>query len=110
MAEIIYAGEAPHAIAGLLQVNFRVPANAPLGDAVPIILTVGDSRSPDGVTMAVRSPVQRVLVADPELATRNWLRKVLAGAGYEVCTARNGREAMAQAKLQIGRASCRERV
>ena len=47
LAAIVYAGEAPHAVAGLLQVNFRVPANAPLGDAVPVHLIVGDFRSPD---------------------------------------------------------------
>jgi uncharacterized protein (TIGR03437 family) len=62
-AGIIYAGEAPHMAKGSLQVNFRVPANAPLGDAVPVVLTVGSSRSRDGVTMAVRrssqAPVMR---------------------------------------------------
>lgn len=61
-AGIIFAGEAPHAVAGLLQVNFRVPANAPLGDAVPLVLTVGTSHSQAGVTMAIRSAVHRVLV------------------------------------------------
>jgi CheY-like chemotaxis protein len=96
-AEILYAGAAPHAVSGLLQVNFRVPANAPTGDAVPLVLTVGDGRSPDGVTMAVRSAVQRVLVVDDAPAARNWFSKVLAGAGYEVSLARNGREATTQA-------------
>jgi uncharacterized protein (TIGR03437 family) len=80
-AEIIFAAEAPHTVTGLLQVNFRIPANAPIGDAVPIVLTVGDHRSPDGVTMAIRSAVQRVLVIDNE-----WLARVLAQAGYEVLT------------------------
>jgi uncharacterized protein (TIGR03437 family) len=97
-AEIVYAGEAPHAIAGLLQVNFRVPANAPVGHAIPIALTLGDRSSPDGVTMAIRSSVQRILVVAPGLETRNWFHRVLARARYEVCTARNGREALAQAK------------
>jgi len=78
-------------------VNFRVPASAPLGDAVPVVLTVGSSRSPDSVTMAVRSAVQQILVIEPEPATRNWLRKVLAGAGYEVFTATNDLQALAQA-------------
>jgi uncharacterized protein (TIGR03437 family) len=97
-AEILYAGAAPHAVAGLLQVNFRVPANAPVGDAVPLVLTVGDARSPSGVTMAVRSAAQRVLVTSGDAAVRNWLKGVLAGAGYEVSTARNGREAAARAE------------
>src|ERR1039457_2450619 len=81
-AEIQYAGAAPHAVAGLLQVNFRVPADAPTGDAIPLVLMVGGARSPEGVKMAVRSAVDRVL----------------AGAGYEVVMARNGREAVARAE------------
>ena len=97
-AEIQYAGAAPHAVAGLLQVNFRVPADAPTGDAVPLVLTVGEGRSPDGVTMAVRSAVQRVLVAEPDAAVRGWLTRVLAGAGYDVVVARNGREAVVRAE------------
>jgi CheY-like chemotaxis protein len=96
-AEIIYAGAAPHTVSGLLQVNFRVPANATLGDAVPIVLTVGDSHSPDGVTMAVRSAVQRVLVIDPDSSVRNWFRKVLTQAGYDVLAAQSGPEALAEA-------------
>jgi len=83
----------PHAVEGLLQVNFRVPAKAPLGDAVPVTLTVGNSRSPDGVTMAVRSATQRILVIDDALTNRNWLSRVLSRAGYEVFTARSNREA-----------------
>jgi uncharacterized protein (TIGR03437 family) len=95
-AEIVFAGDAPNAVAGLLQVNFRVPAKAPLGDAVPLVLTVGGTRSPEGVTMAVRSDVQRVVVIDDDAAARNRFNKVLAGAGYDVITARNGGEAVAQ--------------
>ena len=88
-AEIVYAGDAPNAVAGLFQVNFRVPANAPIGDAVPLVLSVGGSRSPDGVTMAIRSSVKRILVDDPDLAARNRLKSVLTGAGYEVSTDRH---------------------
>jgi uncharacterized protein (TIGR03437 family) len=96
-AEILYAGAAPHAVAGLLQVNFRVPADAPTGGAIPLVLTVGDSSSPDGVTMAVRSREQRILVAGDVPQVRNWLAKVLAGAGYEVSVARDGRDALERA-------------
>jgi uncharacterized protein (TIGR03437 family) len=96
-AGIVYAGAAPHAVAGLLQVNFRVPLDAPTGDAIPLVLKVGDSSSSDGVTMAVRSREQQILVAGDVPAVRNWLARVLAGAGYEVSVARNGREAMARA-------------
>jgi uncharacterized protein (TIGR03437 family) len=50
---VAYAGLAPGAVAGLVQVNVKIPDNAPTG-AVPITLQVGNSRSPDGVTIAVR--------------------------------------------------------
>jgi uncharacterized protein (TIGR03437 family) len=53
-AEILYAGAAPQYVAGLLQVNARVPATVTPGDAVPIVLTVGNASSRDGVTIAVR--------------------------------------------------------
>jgi uncharacterized protein (TIGR03437 family) len=96
-AEIVFAGEAPHSMAGLLQVNFRVPANAPAGDAVPVVLMVGSARSLDGVTMAIRSPVQRILAIDPDPAALRWLRRVLEGAGYQVATAVDLAEAIRQA-------------
>jgi CheY-like chemotaxis protein len=96
-AEVVWAAEAPHTVSGLLQVNFRIPMNAPVGDAVPLVLMVGDSRSPEGLTMAVRSAVHQVLLMDeaPEMRVR--LRKLLADAGYEVFTARNDLEARVKA-------------
>ncbi len=42
-AEIVYAGAAPYSVAGLLQVSFRLPANAPPG--VEIALGVGPAVS-----------------------------------------------------------------
>jgi uncharacterized protein (TIGR03437 family) len=53
-AEVVYAGTAPGAVAGLLQVNIKIPDKAPTGAAVPITLQVGTFRSPAGVTIAVR--------------------------------------------------------
>ncbi len=53
-AEVLYAGEAPGLIQGIVQVNARIPANAPVGPAVEIGLEVGDVRSPAGVTLAIR--------------------------------------------------------
>jgi uncharacterized protein (TIGR03437 family) len=53
-AEILYAGPAPGAITGLLQVNARISAEAPAGAAVEIILTIGGVESPPGVTLAIR--------------------------------------------------------
>jgi uncharacterized protein (TIGR03437 family) len=52
--EILYAGAAPGLVAGAMQVNVRVPANAAVGDALPIRLRVGSNASPEGVTVAVR--------------------------------------------------------
>lgn len=52
-AEVLYAGSAPGMVAGVLQVNCRVPAGAGSGYAVPVILTVGGADSPS-VTLAVR--------------------------------------------------------
>jgi uncharacterized protein (TIGR03437 family) len=80
-AEVLYTGNGPS-----MQVNFRVPANAPEGDAVPLVLTVGNRRSSPDVTMAVRSARQRVLVVDGDAASRNRLARILGGAGYQVST------------------------
>jgi uncharacterized protein (TIGR03437 family) len=52
-AEVSYAGAAPGLVQGALQVNFRIPANAPTGD-VPVILMVGNAASPLGVTVSIR--------------------------------------------------------
>jgi len=72
---------------GSLQVNFRVPGNAPIGDAVPLVLTVGNRHSSPAVTMAVRSAKQNILVMDQDPAIRRRLARILAAAGYEVATA-----------------------
>jgi uncharacterized protein (TIGR03437 family) len=41
-AEVLYAGTAPGMIAGVMQVNFRIPANAATGSYSAIELHVGD--------------------------------------------------------------------
>jgi CheY-like chemotaxis protein len=91
-AEILYAGNL-----GVLSVNFRVPLNAPVGDAVPVVLTAGNSRNPDGVTMAIQSRDRAVLVINPEAGVREKFRQILAGAGYAVFAAADSREASALA-------------
>jgi uncharacterized protein (TIGR03437 family) len=53
-AEVIYSGSAPGLVAGVIQVNARVPEGIATGDAVPVVLTVGRASSPPGVTMAIR--------------------------------------------------------
>lgn len=53
-AEVTYAGAAPGEVAGMLQVNARIPANVPSGASVPVTITVGDATSQAGVTVAIR--------------------------------------------------------
>jgi uncharacterized protein (TIGR03437 family) len=94
-AEILYAGAAPHFVAGLMAVNFRIPLDAPVGSAIPLVLTVGNASSPMEVTMAVRSERQRVLVIDRQARVLAWYRQVLSREGYEVEVARDDEEALA---------------
>ncbi len=82
-APIFYTGHPGAA----LQVNFRVPANAPVGDAVPLVLTVGKRQSSSQVTMAVRSAQRRVLVLNNDAVIRRRLVRILGKAGYQVSTA-----------------------
>jgi uncharacterized protein (TIGR03437 family) len=99
-AELNFVAAAPHAVAGLLQINFRVPKNAPVGDAVPLVLTVGDASSSPAATMAVRDAKNRVLLATSrEQAERVW-RAALVKAGYDVFTARDGEAAIEVARAQ----------
>jgi uncharacterized protein (TIGR03437 family) len=52
-AEVPYYGAAPQAVAGLLQVNARVPDNVASG-AVEVVVQVGTAKSQTGLTVAVR--------------------------------------------------------
>lgn len=52
-AQILYAGEAPGLIAGVLQVNAVVPAGTSAGNQ-PVVLTVGGVSSPSSVTAAIQ--------------------------------------------------------
>jgi uncharacterized protein (TIGR03437 family) len=53
-AEVLYAGGVPGSIAGLLQVNFRVPANESAGNAMPVTLFIGSHWTVFEVTVAIR--------------------------------------------------------
>jgi uncharacterized protein (TIGR03437 family) len=99
-AEVLYAGAAPHFVAGLLEVNFRIPLDAPLGSAVPLVLTVGNAASSVQVTMAVRSERRRVLVIDRDASVLDWYQRVLSQEGYEVGIERNDEDALALAAGQ----------
>jgi uncharacterized protein (TIGR03437 family) len=53
-ANVIYAGSAAGLISGVMQVNLFIPANAPTGANVPIVVSVGGTPSQSGVTVAVK--------------------------------------------------------
>jgi uncharacterized protein (TIGR03437 family) len=53
-APVQYAGGAPGMVAGLMQVNVQIPAGIQAGNAVPVVLRVGDAYSQSGVTIAIR--------------------------------------------------------
>ena len=53
-AEVTYAGGAPGLVAGVIQVNARVPADLAETGAMPVVLQVGSRDSQPGVTLAVR--------------------------------------------------------
>lgn len=53
-AEVIYQGAAPGLVAGVSQINVRVPADVTPGSAVPVTMTVGTVHSANAVTMAVK--------------------------------------------------------
>lgn len=52
-AAVKYAGAAPGQVAGLLQVNVEVPAQASTGD-VPIVIQAGGASSQPGMTISVK--------------------------------------------------------
>lgn len=53
-AEVLYAGAAPGVVAGLLQVNVRVPTDAPSGTGVGLVIKVGEIFSQPGITVAIQ--------------------------------------------------------
>jgi uncharacterized protein (TIGR03437 family) len=53
-ADILYAGAAPTLVAGVLQINARVPTGITPGASVPVVLAVGTSSSPAAITVAIR--------------------------------------------------------
>lgn len=52
-ATVLYAGGAPGMVAGVMQINVRIPAAVPAGDA-PVVLRVGAQSSPQSITIAVK--------------------------------------------------------
>jgi uncharacterized protein (TIGR03437 family) len=52
-ANVNFAGGAPGAVAGVIQVNAQIPSGITAGAAVPVVVQVGTSNSQPGVTIAV---------------------------------------------------------
>jgi uncharacterized protein (TIGR03437 family) len=52
-APTAFFGEAPGIVSGVLQINVQVPLDAKSGD-LPIVVSVGDNPSQNGVTLSVR--------------------------------------------------------
>jgi uncharacterized protein (TIGR03437 family) len=55
-ASVEYFGSAPGIVYGVMQVNLRIPANAPTGAAVPLVINVGNNPTQTGasqVTLAI---------------------------------------------------------
>jgi uncharacterized protein (TIGR03437 family) len=50
---VYFSGMTP-GFAGLLQVNVAVPLGAPVGDAVPVSVSINGVESPAGATIAIR--------------------------------------------------------
>jgi uncharacterized protein (TIGR03437 family) len=51
-ADVLYAGPAPGTVAGVVQVNARIPAGIAPSSTVPLVLRVGGAGSQAGVTVA----------------------------------------------------------
>jgi uncharacterized protein (TIGR03437 family) len=49
----VYAGEAPGLVAGMMQLNVQIPANAPSG-ALSIVVSIGGNTSQNGVFVSVQ--------------------------------------------------------
>jgi uncharacterized protein (TIGR03437 family) len=48
-----YAGQAPTAVAGVMQINAQIPSGIQTGNAVPVVVQVGGVSTQAGVTVAV---------------------------------------------------------
>ena len=48
-----YAGGAPGEVAGVMQINVQIPSGITPGNAVPVVVQVGNATSQAGVTIAV---------------------------------------------------------
>lgn len=54
LAAIGYVGSAPGLVRGVFQINMFLSPDTPVGDAVPVVVKIGDRTTQSGVTMRVR--------------------------------------------------------
>jgi uncharacterized protein (TIGR03437 family) len=52
-AEVLYYGAAPYMVAGVIQINARVPTDIAAGNA-EVVIKVGNNASQSGITLAVK--------------------------------------------------------
>lgn len=64
-AEVQYAGAAPTLVAGVLQVNAKVPAGVAPGSAAPVTITVGTAASQPNVFLTIAGDPQPTVTVSP---------------------------------------------
>ena len=52
-ADVTYAGAAPTAISGVVQINFQVPANTPPSSSHTVVVKIGDATTDAGATVTI---------------------------------------------------------
>lgn len=52
-AKVLFAGEEPFVVSGVMQLDLQVPANAPSGNQ-PVVVTIGSTTTRSGATVAVK--------------------------------------------------------
>ena len=53
LATFSFAGAAPGFVAGVMQINVRIPLSARSGN-LPVVVTIGGNSSQNGVTVSVK--------------------------------------------------------
>jgi uncharacterized protein (TIGR03437 family) len=53
-AQVLYAGNAPGEVVGLVQINALIPQSVTPGTALPLLVTIGGVAAQAGVTVAIQ--------------------------------------------------------
>lgn len=54
VAPVLYAGETPGALSGLLQINVTVPTSTPVGANIPVVVTINGRQTQANITVAIQ--------------------------------------------------------